>query len=31
MALEAVKTKELVVEKIETRIKALIKDGKKGI
>jgi hypothetical protein len=31
MALEAVKTNEFVVEKIETKIRALIKEGKKGI
>ena len=31
MALDAVKTNELVVEKIETKIRALIKEGRKGI
>lgn len=31
MALEAVKTNEFVVEKIDTKIRALIKEGRNGI
>ena len=31
MALDAVKTNELVVEKIETKIRALMRDGRNGI